>query len=71
MFSHPNEKRAQLSNPLINQFVHKGYICQQIQEAGSTVTILTNEKKKKAQEEAEKIMSRLLLESYKEALKKN
>ena len=42
MYSIPNENRTQ---PLTEQFKHKGYSCEEVSEEDATILIFTHEKK--------------------------
>lgn len=64
MYSNPKENRTYINQILIDQFRRKGYTCKEVETQGSTILIMTCEKKNTT-------LTQVMNENYKDFLRTN
>lgn len=65
MHTNPKKDRTRVDDILLEQFLRKGYKCEEILGDKATIFIITHEKK------TSEVLTRLMNESYKELRKAN
>jgi len=65
MYTNPKENRTRVDHILLEQFLRKGYKCEEIFEKDATIFVITHEKK------TTDVISQLMSETYKEILRAN
>lgn len=65
MHTNPNENRTRVDRILLEQFLRKGYKCEEVHEDDATVFIITHEKK------SADVITMAVHQTYKEILKAN
>ena len=65
MYKNPIENRTRVDHILLEQFLRKGYKCEEIHEQGATIFIITHDKKNTD------AVTKVVAETYKELLRAN